>query len=123
MLVLPFTGNSNDYVNESVQAAMDAATAKYSLVPDIDEAEKDLPRIQQLSRILRYLPAWRKITSDPLILSILTSGYRIEWDPEKGEPERCDLRNHPSCEQHEDFVSAEIQKGLKMGVFKEIQES
>eukprot|EP00961_Rhodomonas_salina_P084752 1138432-Rhodomonas_salina.1 len=63
-----------------------------ALVPDMDEHEKDLPRLE--GRLASRIEEWRKITSDPFILSIILNGYSIEWDPLKGPPSKCDLPNH-----------------------------
>jgi len=45
-------------------------------------------------------------------LSVITSGYRLEWDPAKGPPPRCHLRNHPSANANAAFVSEKVAEGM-----------
>ena len=70
---------------------------------------------------------WRKITTNCFILSILASGYRIEWEQDRsqqfwGVPEQCDLKNHPSCYENEAFTSKAVTDGVAMGAMMEIPE-
>ena len=50
-----------------------------------------------------------------LTLSILTGGYRLEWDAALGPPERTQLRNARSAYAAADFVSAAIADGVALG--------
>lgn len=53
-----------------------------------------------------------------LTLSIICSGYRLEWDPRKGPAQPVQLRNHPSTASHSDFVKESICAGVSMGVMR-----
>lgn len=50
-----------------------------------------------------------------LTLSVIDSGYRLEWDPAKGPPARRWLRNHPSALEQAAFVSAKVAEGVLAG--------
>ena len=45
-------------------------------------------------------------------LSVITSGYRLEWDTTTGPPPRCILRNHPSANANAAFVSEKVAEGI-----------
>lgn len=50
-----------------------------------------------------------------LTLSVINSGFRLEWDPALGPPPRRWLRNHPSAHEHAAFVSEKVAEGVGLG--------
>ena len=50
-----------------------------------------------------------------LTLSILDSGYRLEWAAGLGEPPRVRLPNTRAAFENRDFVSAAIAEGVALG--------
>jgi hypothetical protein len=50
-----------------------------------------------------------------LSLSVIASGYRLEWDPATGPPRPCWLRNHPSALEHAAFVAEKVAEGVIAG--------
>ena len=53
-----------------------------------------------------------------LTLAVIDSGYRLEWDPERGPPSRCWLRNHPSASTHATFVAEKVAEGVAAGTMR-----
>jgi hypothetical protein len=49
-----------------------------------------------------------------LTLSVLDSGYRLEWNPLTGPPPARWLRNHPSAFELSDFVSEKVSEGISL---------
>ena len=47
----------------------------------------------------------------PLTLSIITEGYRLEWDPDLGKALPAHLSNHPSAHSHHAFVTGAVMAG------------
>ena len=58
-----------------------------------------------------------------LTLSIIMSGHRLEWDPERGKAEPATLGNHPSTSEHAAFVAAAIAKGIALGTMRKCDRS
>ena len=50
-----------------------------------------------------------------LTLSVIDSGYQLEWDPAKGPPARRWLRNYPSALEQAAFVSTKVAEGVLAG--------
>jgi hypothetical protein len=96
---------------------------KAGFVPDdlIDDSVGSTPTLA--GRLKARISEWRKITTNVFILSIILNGYRIEWDPEKGPPPRCDEKNHQSAMLHEQATDDAIEAGVKMDVMREISEA
>jgi len=46
-------------------------------------------------------------------LSVISTGYRLEWDPATGPPTRCRMRNHPSALSSATFVADKIAEGVR----------
>jgi hypothetical protein len=92
---------------------------------DLMEESGEVPVLP--GRLKAKLHSWRKITTNCFILSILASGYRIEWEQDRsqqfwGVPEWCDLKNHPSCYENEACTSKAVADGVAMGAMMEIPE-
>lgn len=51
----------------------------------------------------------------PLTVSILETGYRLDWDPQKGAPPARKLLNHPSALGNAAFVSDKVAEGVRLG--------
>ena len=56
-------------------------------------------------------------------LSILTSGYQLEWDEAKGPAPPTQLRNHPSALADAAFTSSAVQAGVNTGVIRQCARS
>lgn len=69
-------------------------------------------------RLLQHMATWRRTTNDSFVLSVITNGYRIQWN-EHGAPPPSHARNSPNCENHSDFIDSSISDALKMGVVVE----
>ena len=53
-----------------------------------------------------------------LTLSILSSGYQLEWDPKKGVAPPIHLGNHPSARNEHQFVSEAVAAGVRAGTMR-----
>ena len=51
-----------------------------------------------------------------LTLSIITSGYQMEWDPTKGPAPPVHLRNHNSAGAETEFVTSAVMSGVAAGI-------
>ena len=81
-----------------------------------DSDKKLLPYMP--GRLLQHMATWRRTTNDSFVLSVITNGYRIQWN-EHGAPPPSHARNSPNCENHSDFIDSSISDTLKMGVVVE----
>jgi hypothetical protein len=53
-----------------------------------------------------------------LTLSVIASGYRLDWDPTLGPAPPVFLRNHPSAFAEAAFVAAAIAAGVQAGTMR-----
>ena len=53
-----------------------------------------------------------------LTISIITEGYRLEWDPDKGTAPPAHLGNHPSAHSHHAFVGGAVAAGTASGIMQ-----
>jgi len=54
----------------------------------------------------------------PLTLSIITEGYRLEWDPDLGMAPPAHLSNHPSAHSHHAFVTGAVTAGTAASIMQ-----
>jgi hypothetical protein len=50
-----------------------------------------------------------------LSLSVIDSGFQLEWDPHTGPPPSRWLPNHPSAREHAAFVTVKVAEGCLSG--------
>mmetsp|Transcript_74836 Transcript_74836/g.200622 ORF Transcript_74836/g.200622 Transcript_74836/m.200622 type:complete len:681 (+) Transcript_74836:204-2246(+) len=55
-----------------------------------------------------------------LTLSILATGYRLEWEDEPAPPKH--LNNHPSAANHKEFVTAAVAEGVRFGTMRQCRQ-
>ena len=53
-----------------------------------------------------------------LTLSILASGYRLDWNPETGPATPACQANHPSASMHRAFTCDAVATGVAMGIMR-----
>ena len=91
----------------------------------IQTADDEIPWLP--TRLASRIAHWRKITSCAFILSILSCGYRLEWntrdvarDQKKGPAPPCDLRNAASCHAtgNAEFLDSAIHTAVSMGAIR-----
>ena len=104
--------------------ATDGAVAGTRRTAEIREEElsggsappAELLRTRLSSRRAYWLATMRQMgTICALTLSILTAGYRLEWDPTTGPPPAVHLANAKSAYESRDFVLAAIADGVGLG--------
>ena len=76
-----------------------------------------------LHRLRDHRNYWRRVMAKmgcvcALTLSILTSGYQLEWDETKGPAAPIQLRNHQSALADAAFTSSAVQAGISTGVIR-----
>ena len=84
-----------------------------------------MPPVHQIRGHVSY---WRAAMAKPgivcaLALSSIKTGYRLEWDPERGVAEPATLSNHPSTSEHAAFVAAAIAEGVALGTMRKCDRS
>ena len=77
-----------------------------------------------LHRLRDHRGYWRRTMAKmgsvcAFTLSILASGYKLEWDPAKGPAAPAYLRNHPSAQSNSIFVSEAVQAGVDSGIIRQ----
>lgn len=92
---------------------------------DHGEAEQGepLPSASPRGRLRGSLPYWRRTMHQiglvcALTLSVLSDGFRLSWNPERGPPPACWLRNHPSASAHAGFVTEKVAEGVALGTMQ-----
>ena len=91
-----------------------------------DRAAQNPPFPMLRHRLRNHVAEWRQlgmITS--LVLSIVLHGLQINWndDPTKkivGPATRCDLPNHPSTDEHLEFVDSTMLTALQQGAVRRL---
>ena len=79
-------------------------------------APDELLRTRLSSRRAYWLATMRQMgTICALTLSILSAGYRLEWDPAKGPPPAVHLPNAKTAFENPAFVTAAIAEGVGLG--------
>lgn len=72
-------------------------------------------------RLRQNLATWRRTTQDSFVLSVIDSGYKIDWN-HLGPPPPKYSNNSPNCANHLEFINSSIAEAQAMGVICEIPE-
>jgi hypothetical protein len=81
------------------------------------------PAQSPLHRLRQHRPYWldkMKVmgTICALTLSILATGYRLDWDPATGPALPVFQSNHPSASMHREFTREAVATGAAMGIMR-----
>ena len=69
-------------------------------------------------RLRQNLATWRRTTQDSFVLSVIDSGYKIDWN-HLGPPPPKYSNNSPNCANHLEFINSSIAEAQAMGVICE----
>ena len=69
-------------------------------------------------RLRQNLATWRRTTQDSFVLSVIDSGYKIDWN-NLGPPPPKYSNNSPNCANHLEFINSSIAEAQAMGVICE----
>ena len=69
-------------------------------------------------RLRQNLATWQRTTQDSFVLSVIDSGYKIDWN-NLGPPPPKYSNNSPNCANHLEFINSSIAEAQAMGVICE----
>ena len=69
-------------------------------------------------RLKSHINIWRRTTNDPLVLSVIQHGYRIQWK-DSIPPPPSEQKNSKNCFNHTDFITKSVDEALLLGVVQE----
>ena len=85
-----------------------------------------------VGRLGKHIDMWRTAMKQTtslctFTLSVIQSGYRLEWAKGNVEPEAAEIfcreQNHASTSEYSEFVTESIREGVRLGTMSEMDES